>query len=1177
MNAPGRPMGDAPGAQREGSRDSAPRGSGRAGARRRERSAAGSRPLDPARIQKLVLTGVGADCCRHLVLEVTDAPAARRFLAGLLRRNWIRHAVRDARDNDPLAGTGARSAVNVGFTYVGLVALELEPLLLEALANKARAYAEGAVPRAAAHLADAGASAAERWEATFAPQRAHVLLTIHADDSGAIAEVVRRLRAVDGSDGLAGWESTNGDPELEGHHLREQGAPFPSVHFGFADGIARPAVEPPVDDRPYQLHEPGELLLGHANDAGYDRWSRDDATAEFFRDGSFGILRKIEQNEEAFREYVQRTADKFRLDPDLVKAKLCGRWPNGAPLAPGQTTQPEPPGLDRIDDFDFTANDPDGFGCPFGAHIRRTNPRGDPVVPKRQRPLFRRGMPYGPKYDDAPKEKRGLLGLFFCASIEDQFEHMLSSWVDRAPMGPRIGRQVKDPLIGAHDDPAAGFHVPQPEGPDLVLGGFDRPFVTTKGTLYAFFPSLPALQRIARPGDAPGRRTPRRAEPAPDSRRTPIAGDTAPKDRFCDIVMEGGVTSGVIYSSLVAELAKHYRFQSIAGTSIGAFAAAVTAAAELRRRHGSIDGFRFIHELPELLAKTRDGGEDTLLRRMFRAEPKTRRLFEIFLATLNRQSALGRIAAAIGAAFAQYRRRIVPAAAATLLVAALGPLLLTALAWPHEAPCCAKVVTVGALGLTLLLALLLALAVAIGTGAASVAIDLVRGLVPNGFGLCRGGPAANDEEDPEEPTLTFAIHLLVQKAAGREAGDAPVTFEDLWKAPGFPPPWLPSGAGAKERSIDLQMYATSLTHGRPFRFPLDEGDDTQRLFFDPRELADYLPKALLGPLVGSSLPYGKRPGSDSDPDLDPDPDPDELPAELRGRLRELPMAKMPIAVAARLSLSFPLLISAVPLWAIDHEPRRGQRTIRRCWFADGGLCVNFPIHLFDSFVPPWPTFGISLQSRAKFRPDQAVWLPRRHFEGRADSWNRSLDEEGASRAARLGAFAMALWNAVWNWNNATATRMPGIRDRVVRVLLRPGEGGVNIRMSAQQIHALAEEYGYPAAVELHAKFLAGNGWDEHRWVRFNALLAALRQRLEGFAEAAELDRHATPLTAQIIAAGKTSPLEDRKPKPISPAQARELRMLLEALRRLEASFVAAGDHRPYEPQPELELRLRPKS
>jgi hypothetical protein len=49
----------------------------------------------------------------------------------------------------------------------------------------------------------------------------------------------------------------------------------------------------------------------------------------------------------------------------------------------------------------------------------------------------------------------------------------------------------------------------------------------------------------------------------------------------CDLVMKGGITSGVIYPRIVSELSKTYRFRSIGGTSAGAIAAAAAAAAQL--------------------------------------------------------------------------------------------------------------------------------------------------------------------------------------------------------------------------------------------------------------------------------------------------------------------------------------------------------------------------------------------------------------------------------------------------------------------------------------------------------------------------------------------------------------------------------------------------------------------
>jgi len=49
----------------------------------------------------------------------------------------------------------------------------------------------------------------------------------------------------------------------------------------------------------------------------------------------------------------------------------------------------------------------------------------------------------------------------------------------------------------------------------------------------------------------------------------------------CDLVMKGGITSGVIYPRLVAELSKTHTFRNIGGTSAGAIAAGAAAAAQL--------------------------------------------------------------------------------------------------------------------------------------------------------------------------------------------------------------------------------------------------------------------------------------------------------------------------------------------------------------------------------------------------------------------------------------------------------------------------------------------------------------------------------------------------------------------------------------------------------------------
>jgi Patatin-like phospholipase len=54
----------------------------------------------------------------------------------------------------------------------------------------------------------------------------------------------------------------------------------------------------------------------------------------------------------------------------------------------------------------------------------------------------------------------------------------------------------------------------------------------------------------------------------------------------CDLVMKGGITSGVVYPSAVRQLSTTHRFRNIGGASVGAIAAAMTAAAEYGRQAG---------------------------------------------------------------------------------------------------------------------------------------------------------------------------------------------------------------------------------------------------------------------------------------------------------------------------------------------------------------------------------------------------------------------------------------------------------------------------------------------------------------------------------------------------------------------------------------------------------------
>jgi len=112
--------------------------------------------------------------------------------------------------------------------------------------------------------------------------------------------------------------------------------------------------------------------------------------------------------------------------------------------------------------------------------------------------------------------------------------------------------------------------------------------------------------------------------------------ESAPR-RNCDIVMKGGITSGVVYPLAIVELADEFRFHSIGGTSAGAIAAAVTAAAEYQRvTKGNANGFRELEKLPDFLAGTTNG-EPNLLN-LFPPAPPVRGLFHFAMSFIGEGS-----------------------------------------------------------------------------------------------------------------------------------------------------------------------------------------------------------------------------------------------------------------------------------------------------------------------------------------------------------------------------------------------------------------------------------------------------------------------------------------------------------------------------------------------------------
>jgi Dyp-type peroxidase family len=276
-------------------------------------------------------------------------------------------------------------------------------------------------------------------------------------------------------------------------------------HFGFVDGVSQPAIEGfrsgnPGDGklsaRGWQSLPVGEFIVGYP-DEGLGSSERLQL-APAARDGTFLVYRKLEQDVEAFRKASASMADASTMSQEKIEEKMMGRRHDGAPLnvAPGS---PNPP-ADRSLWNDFTyANDPDGAECPFGSHVRRSNPRDDLHFEGRRvnrHRIIRRGMPYGEPYAEGEasgQEKRGLVFIAFNARIEDQFEFIQKNWLNGGRTF-RLGDDA-DPIAGNGESIRVVINGERP-----VLHTQAMPFTKFMGGDYFFVPSISMLQEIAAGG-----------------------------------------------------------------------------------------------------------------------------------------------------------------------------------------------------------------------------------------------------------------------------------------------------------------------------------------------------------------------------------------------------------------------------------------------------------------------------------------------------------------------------------------------------------------------------------------------------------------------------------------------------------------------------------------------------
>jgi predicted acylesterase/phospholipase RssA len=634
--------------------------------------------------------------------------------------------------------------------------------------------------------------------------------------------------------------------------------------------------------------------------------------------------------------------------------------------------------------------------------------------------------------------------------------------------------------------------------------------------------------------------------------------------RFCDLVMKGGITSGIVFPTAVARLSTQYRFRHIGGTSAGAIAAAGAAAAEFRRATDATHptyGFERLGHLPRLLGERPDGRHSRLFA-LFAPEPAARRHFAILGAMLNRSRIAARLVHGGRAAVLAF-----PLAA--MLGAVPGVLLLLAVQGS---------MALHAAGIVI--AALLVAGGAIAGAFVAAALSLARGLPAQAFGLARGHARAAAAGG--QPPLTDWLYDYLQDLAGKPVA-APLTFGDLDSVT------LDAAAGI--RGIDLEMMTTALSLGRPYSLPFA----TEQFYFRPDELALYFPDDVVAWIVAN-------PGARSNATRARDE------AMLAYGYRPLPTrATLPVIVAVRMSLAFPVLLSAVPLYRYAWEGTAGagrlqaaealrptdadaadegitdasvagssryvEANVRRVLFSDGGICSNFPVQMFDAVLPGWPTFGINLRDdlTTPASAAQRAYLPPRGAALPPEDYAIAVDSAGG-----LLSFGTAIVRTMQNWRDNLQRAAPGFRDRVLTIRHTAGEGGLNLDMAATDIDAMAAS-GDAGAQKLIDAFarpadVASDHFTYHRWVRVRSLLAVLQRMLRDIHQGATvLDNH--PPYPDLI---RDAPAYVGASYRLSDDARSAAVELLDALDALDRTLATDGvDFERTAPRPEVELRIQP--
>ncbi len=442
------------------------------------------------------------------------------------------------------------TALNLAFTFQGLQMLGLDGQMLD---NFPAELIEGmTAPHRQIILGDTGESSPDNWVwGTPKTGEIHAALFLYAATDQLLEKQSQELADQFPAFGVSVVH------QLETTHLTER-----KEHFGFRDGISQPELRPgfnvapgdralspvtptanpasrttpdPANVNPNEVPA-GEFILGYKN--AYDRFpdspsghatrgktarlpthARRTTEQDFGRNGTYVVFRQLEQRVSEFWKFSLQNHPGATENPNDVEAaihcaaKMVGRMPNGVPLA----GSPVPNGSQPTDlnAFSYLHDDPEGKGCPIGAHIRRSNPRDqledtDELLARQitnRHRILRRGRSYGQPVattlnpvdiiagldTTTAAQERGLYFICLNANIQRQFEFVQHTWCNN-PKFETLYDEV-DAVAGVAVGAAQNMFTIQADPVRQRIANVPR-FTRVRGGAYFFMPGLLALQYL---------------------------------------------------------------------------------------------------------------------------------------------------------------------------------------------------------------------------------------------------------------------------------------------------------------------------------------------------------------------------------------------------------------------------------------------------------------------------------------------------------------------------------------------------------------------------------------------------------------------------------------------------------------------------------------------------------